>query len=429
MPVPSTPSAGPPASPRLGLRAGVLWTFGGQVVFSAAQFVMVAVLARLGTKVDVGTYGLGLALTAPVFLLLGLQLRSVQATDAQNQTPFGQYFSLRVLSMLLALLATVLLVALYPQAGWAIWWLGLAKAFEGVSDVTYGLMQRNERLDLVSRSVLWRGLLGLGLMAGLFVLNRSLAWATFGVALAGLLTLLAYDLPRARRLAPPEPGGNWWTRFPAALPRLALPLGVVAGLVSLGSALPRLFVEKALGAAPLGVYLALAYVTVAGSVLIVALGTALTTRLSQAFAAGDRATFLRLTGRLTAAAAAVGLGLVLLALLAGEPLLRLLYGEAYAGQNAVFVWLNLSGALGYVASCAGFAVTAARRFGQQLPLFAAVTLVLALACWQLIPAHGLIGAAWAALIAAGVQLAGSWGIVIQALRDLPPASPSLSGDS
>ncbi|GGL98432.1 lipopolysaccharide biosynthesis protein [Deinococcus aerophilus] len=422
MPVRSTSTpdtaaeAGVPAA-RIGLRAGVLWTFGGQVVYSAAQWAMVALLARLGSREDVGIYALGLAVTAPLFLALGLQLRSVQATDAQESHPFAHYFSLRVLSMLLALGLSAALALAYPHAAWAIVWLGVAKALEGLSDVIYGLMQHRERLDLVSRSTLQRGVLGLALLGGLFAATGSVVWGTFGVAVAGGLVLAFYDLPRARRLTQ---GAAWWTRrVPAALPRLAWPLGAVVGLVSLGSALPRLFIERELGSGPLGVYSALAYVTVAGSVVIVALGTALTTRLSQLFAAGQRRAFVRLTLVLTAAAAAVGGALVLLAALAGEPLLRALYGPAYAGQNGVFLWLNLSGALSYLASCAGFAVTAARRFRQQLPLFVVVTGVLVLACWWLIPAHGLLGAAWAALIAAAAQLLGSWAIVARALQRGP----------
>ncbi|MDL2345032.1 hypothetical protein QOL99_12845 [Deinococcus sp. MIMF12] len=304
-------------------------------------------------------------------------------------------------------------------------WLGVAKALEGVSDVTYGLMQRQERLDWVSRSTLLRGVLGLGLLAALFATTGSVALGAAGVALAGLVVLVAHDLPLARRLAP----GGWWTRhIPADLPRLALPLGVVMGLVSFGSTLPRLFLEHAHGSAAVGVFSALSSVTVVGSLVVVALGTALTTRLSHLFASGERGGFVRLTLGLSGAAALFGVGLTLLAVVAGGPLLELLYGPDYAGEGPAFVWLSVGAALSYLASCAGFAVTAARRFREQLPLFAAVTVILALACAWLIPPHGVIGAAFAGLIGAGAQLAGSLLIVAGALRASLPPSPVPPGD-
>lgn len=403
----------------------MVWTVAGQGVYAAAQWLTVALLARLGSQEVVGQYALGLGLVNPLFLLLGLQLRSVQATDAGEARPFGQYFSLRTLTMGLALALTAGLAALYPQVAGVILWLGVAKALEGVSDVTYGLMQRQERLDWVSRSTLLRGVLGLGLLAALFATTGSVALGAAGVALAGLVVLVAHDLPLARRLAP----GGWWTRhIPADLPRLALPLGVVMGLVSFGSTLPRLFLEHAHGSAAVGVFSALSSVTVVGSLVVVALGTALTTRLSHLFASGERGGFVRLTLGLSGAAALFGVGLTLLAVVAGGPLLELLYGPDYAGEGPAFVWLSVGAALSYLASCAGFAVTAARRFREQLPLFAAVTVILALACAWLIPPHGVIGAAFAGLIGAGAQLAGSLLIVAGALRASLPPSPVPPGD-
>lgn len=413
VPPPSEPEAPTGHDRPTGLRSGLLWTLGGQLVYSLAQWGMVSLLAHRGTPEDVGSYALGLALTAPLFLLLGMQLRGVQATDARKTYAFRHYFSLRLLTMAVGLLLTVLLAAFYPHSRFTILWLGVAKALEGISDVIYGLLQQRERLDVVARSTLWRGMLGLALLTGLFLWTGQVAIGAFGIALAGALTLLLYDIPQARRLE----ASPWWdARLPVALPRLAWPLGVVMGLISLGSTLPRLFIERTLGPGAVGVYSALAYLTVAGSVVIVALGNAVTTRLSQQFAAGEHRAFVRLTALMTLAAAAVAVGLNLAVWLFGEPLLWLLYGEQYADQTRLFSLLTLSGSVGYLASCAGFAVTAARRFSEQLPLFLVVTAVLALACALLTSPYGLAGAALATLAAAVVQFAGSWWIVFTALK-------------
>ena len=418
-PTPQTLKAAP------GLRAGMLWTVLGQGTYSAAQWLMVILLARSGGAEAVGVYSLGLALTAPLFLLLGLQLRGVQATDAAQQYQFSDYFTLRLPSMLLGLLVTAGLALLYPHASGAIWWLGTAKALEGISDVIYGRMQQRERLDWIAQSTMLRGLLGLALLGGLHLLTRSLTFSAAGVAAAGLTTLVLFDLPRARQVA----AGRWWQPpLSGSLLKLALPLGLVLALVSLGTNLPRLFIEHQLGSGPLGVYSALSYVSVAGSVLVVALGTALTTRLSQHYVRAEKAAFLRLSLLLTAGAGGVGAALTLLSGVAGGPMLHLLYGPEYAAYTKPFFWLTLAGSAGFLASCAGFALTAARRFKEQLPLFVGVTLILAAACWWFIPRQGLLGAATAGLIGSAAQLLGSWFIVMQALRPLR-APPPLQGEA
>jgi O-antigen/teichoic acid export membrane protein len=414
---PAPPLPSPPDVTRLGLRGGLIWTLLGQGGAAAAQWLIVVVLARQEGAQAVGLYALGLALTAPLFLLLGLQLRGVQATDAQGRYPFGAYARLRLPAMALGLLATAGLAALHPQAGAVIWWLGVAKALEGVSDLLYGQMQARERLDWVAQSTLLRGALGLALLGAVTLLGGPLALAALGVA-AGSGVALALDLRRSAALGIPWTRQAWWAPLSVSLVRLAWPLGAVMALVSLGSNLPRLFVERLLGPELLGIYSALAYVGVAGSVVVVALGTALTTRLAQHYERGDRRAFLALTARLYGLALALGLALVTLGLVAGKPLLNVLYGPAYAAYSSVFNWLNVAAACAYLASCAGFTLTAARQFREQLPLFLVVTLGLTLACWSLIRPHGLTGAAYAGMVGAGLQLLGSAWLLAARLRQM-----------
>ena len=70
----------------------------GNMVYAACQFGMLSVLAKLGSPSIVGQYALGLAITAPVFMLTNLQLRGVQATDARHEFAFADYFTLRLIS-------------------------------------------------------------------------------------------------------------------------------------------------------------------------------------------------------------------------------------------------------------------------------------------------------------------------------------------
>ncbi|UFA51776.1 lipopolysaccharide biosynthesis protein [Deinococcus radiophilus] len=404
----------------------MIWTVIGQGIYSASQWAAVILLAQVGGQVDVGLYALGLALTAPLFLFLGLQLRSVQATDIQGDFSFSNYFSLRLPLMGAGLLITAGLAFLYPHASGAVWWLGVAKALEGISEVMYGLMQRQHRLDWTAQSTLLRGVLGLGLLAAAYLLTQNLTLAALGLAVAALLTLVLFDWPRARRLEP----ARWWQPGPQpALIRLTLPLGMVIALVSLSTNLPRLVTEYVLGSAALGIYATLSYVGVIGSVLIVALGTSLTTRLSQLYAHNDRRSFLKLSGLLFAGAGGIGLLLVLTSGLAGEPLIHLLYGAEFAAEPGLFFWLCVAAAVGYLASALGFAMTAARQFSEQLPLFVAVTAVLILACAWFIPHRGLLGVAWATLLGAVTQLVGSAFILRRALRAPPVRAAKSDGRS
>jgi hypothetical protein len=56
------------------LRRNFSWTLLGNVVYSGCQWAMLMVLAKLTRPDQVGQFSLGLAVTAPVILLAGLQL-------------------------------------------------------------------------------------------------------------------------------------------------------------------------------------------------------------------------------------------------------------------------------------------------------------------------------------------------------------------
>jgi O-antigen/teichoic acid export membrane protein len=120
----------------------------------------------------------------------------------------------------------------------------------------------------------------------------------------------------------------------------------------------------------------------------------------------------------------LGIGLVggatglLLVALAGAPLLRLLYTPEYAGHVGLLGLLMAAAAISYLASFLGYAMTAARLFRTQVPLFALVALATAVACHLGVPEQGMRGAAWALMAAAGVQLIGSALVVGFAERNL-----------
>jgi len=69
----------------------------------------------------------------------------------------------------------------------------------------------------------------------------------------------------------------------------------------------------------------------------------------------------------------------------------------------------------------GYAITSARAFDAQLPLFCVVAASCGCAAWLLIPRWGLAGAPMALAVAAGVQICGEAAILARALRRMEPA--------
>ncbi|MGA9377842.1 MAG: oligosaccharide flippase family protein [Phormidium sp.] len=421
----------------LTLRRNFSWTFVGNAVYAACQWGMLIVLAKLGSPEMVGQFTLGLAVTAPVIMFTNLSLRNVQATDAKHNYQFGDYLGLRLIAITLGLLIIVgitIASGYRLQTSLVILTIGLAKGFESISDVFYGLIQQHERMDRIAISMMIKGPLSLLLLAIGVYYTGSVLWGSVGLAVAWAIVLFNYDIRSGALILKTSPWQKCKQKSPKIFPNplhphwnlktlvqltwLALPLGVVMMLISLNSNIPRYFIESYLGERELGIFAALAYLMVAGNMVIAALGQSATPRLAKYYVTGNSTAFRTLLFKL------VGLGLVLgtvgvfIAVVAGREILTLLYKSEYAEQSDLFVWLMVAAGMGYISSFLGYGMTAARYFRVLIPLFALVTGTSAIAGLWLIPKQGLSGAAIALILSALVQLVLSLGVTYHVIYKL-----------
>jgi O-antigen/teichoic acid export membrane protein len=390
---------------------------------------MLVLIAKLGTPEMLGQYALGLAVAGPVFILAQMQLRSVQVTDAHHLFKFGHYLALRILG---GAVGIVVVLSIALRAGWkrdtalVVVAIGVAKAIESLSDILYGFWQKGERLDQVALAMGGRGIGSLLTFGMALYLTGRILPSVCALVVWWALWLLTYERSAAKEAfdttAPREDFRPAWDGARLKeLVYLSLPLGVAAAIISLNVNIPRYFILRSLGEAPLGYFAALSYVGVAGTGVVVAMGQAASPRLANYYA-HDREAFQTLLLKLVGAAATLGALLLLVVLLSGSCILTALYRPDYAEHESTFVWVMTATAIGFIASILGYGLTAARRFQLQVPLFATVTAVNALCCWFLVPRSGLAGAAYASAVAALLSCAGAGAFTLWAGRQRTGAS-------
>src|SRR5206468_2601523 len=119
--------------------------------------------------------------------------------------------------------------------------VAVAKSFEAVSELVFGLLQRAEDMRRIAVSMLAKGTVSVLAVGVVLKLTGSLVLATLAMAVCWGSVLAVYDLPAAVRLTTIRPslalgslGGLTW---------VALPLGCVAGLGSLTFNVPRYAIE------------------------------------------------------------------------------------------------------------------------------------------------------------------------------------------
>ncbi|MHC5111517.1 MAG: oligosaccharide flippase family protein [Planctomycetota bacterium] len=426
-------SQGSDPSKRLSLRANFSWTFAGNAVNAACQWGVLAVLARLAagdqSALAVGQFVLGLAITAPVMAIAMLQLRNLLVTDAKGDFEFADYFGLRLfwttvgLAVICGIVAFKIYRGLDMQAAIVVILVGVSKCADSLSDIVRGLFQRMERMDYSGKSLMLRGPAALLAMGLTFWSTQNLVLAVGALAAMWFVTLIAYDLVHARRLLGTGDHATVGSRLKprvhrrtaARLTWIAFPLGIVMSIISLQTNIPRYVIEEAKGLEALGYFGALAYPMVAAMMIASAMGQSASPRLSRCFI-DDLPGFRKLLARISVMAAVTGVSFIAGAWALGEPILTILYGAQYAEYNSAFVLLAIATAIQLVATCGGYALTAARYIRIQVLLVSISCLVTTAAALILVPRFGVRGGAMAVIATSTTMLLLFFGATAWALH-------------
>lgn len=401
----------------------------GNVVFNLTQIALLVTVARIDGVETVGQFALMLAVAAPVYLTVGLNLRVVRATDAERRWTHRQYARLRWLLNLLAMAVTLgvgVALGLEGSAIVALFFVCVSKSAEAASLLLYGYMQLQDRMDLVARSMVARGVLGVLAFASTGLLSGELAPACVGLAVAWLVVWSMFDRPASARLrvaetaSEPEAAARSGVENSLlSLVRKAVPLGADTGVLSLAGNLPRYAVEFAGGAAALGVFATAAYFAQAVSTVTGALGDAVVAPLARDSLTQDRASFSRLLIRLVGFAAGVSCIAMVLAWVLGEWLTRTLMGPEFVNQPVLILLMAAAGATTLQRSV-GRGLHARHLYRHLLVVDTGVLVMVALLAATLTPMYGLVGAALSPLIAFLVGAVACVVVLVRSVRAMQP---------
>jgi O-antigen/teichoic acid export membrane protein len=428
-----------PSIPRgLSLRANFSWTFVGNTIYSACQWGALVALAKLSSPVIVGQYALGMAIATPVTSLTGLQMRPVIASDVKQTYKFGEYLGFRLASTALAtliILAIPLILHSGPAMTMLTFVIGLALGIESISDIYFARLQYIDRMDRIAKSQILRAPLSLMALCFGVYFTGKLTWAVALMVVMRAAVLLGYDRRVQTHSCEPLDANSpasrldfedlkqtlrprWELRKMGRILWLALPLGIVAMLVSLNGTMPRYFIQWKLGSRELGIYSALAFLMSAGNLLVTALAQAVFVPLARYYAEGRRRAFTFLLLKLMGIGTVLGAGGILVAWIAGPKLLVLIYRPEYAAESRLLVWFMVVAWIGYLGQFMGGAMTSARLFTQQIPLFALGVLSITVGSYLLVPRMGLQGAIIASIVGLTIQLVASAALLAYSLANL-----------
>lgn len=394
------------------------WSLTGNIVYAFSQWLIITIIARFGSTNDLGIYSLGLAVTAPIVLFFNFQQGTILATDSKNEFKFNQYFGSRIINLTISFVVILPISFIYfdnKKAFIVILLMGLVKYFESLSDICMGLFQKRERIDLIGKSQLHRGLLTVLVVGSIFILFRDIIVAVLGLLILMIIRFFSYDLKKVSTFTNVIPSfDNSWLK----LIKLSFPLGIVALINSLNSNIPRYLLEYFSSLGDVGIYSALTYILLASGMVIRPISLMVAPKLASAYNNSKIKGIYRINSRLILFSISIALMFILIVFFHGEILLKLIYGEEYIQYNNILIIISFTIFFTILTTFFNINLVAARAYKAQPILNFLVTIITLVMGSYLIKNYGLTGAAYSLLISTGVQTLFSFSLMLYAIRKL-----------
>lgn len=393
----------------LSLKKNLSWTLLGNIIYVATQWGMITAIAKLGSVKMVGQFSLGLAITAPIIFFANMKLRTVQVTDFNNEYNFKEFLSLRIITSLFALLITLLTVLLLGyslETSILIILIGMSKCIESIGDIVYGVLHKNEKMDLIGKSQILKGVLTLICFVIILYFTNNLIYAVLAMCIVWIITLVFLDFKKAAHFL--EKTTVIKSNNIRKILILSFPLGLLQMLVSLNTNIPRFILERYSSLEMVGYFSALSYILVAGNTVINALAQSVMPKLSKYYSKDNISSFTKLLRNLIVLGTLLGAFGVLVCLLFAKKILNLFYTEEYGIYSDVLILLMVVATFNYIGWFIECGLNAAKLFAFQAYIALLGLAMTAICSLIIIPKYGILGATITLLITSFVQSASKY---------------------
>ena len=240
-------------------RNQVLFNTVANTCYLAAQWALTVIATRFVGIEMAGILTLAVSVTNILYCVQAYGIRNYQVSDIRGEFTPAQYLGARIISVLAGVVLCIvyLLVSGFSVVKATIIFLFfLFRTSEALSDVFYGELQKQDRLDVSAKSYLLRSLLTVVLFTSLTWATKDLVLPMLAVATCCALVTFLFDRKKYVELIPLERrklDGNW-------IKTSLLPLKTCFFMMATNqlpiiiASLPRMMLDRFYGEELLGYY-------------------------------------------------------------------------------------------------------------------------------------------------------------------------------
>jgi len=385
------------------------------IIQALAQWVLLIITVKVFDEALLGQLVLTLSVTTPLFLFFSFKIRTLITTDYNNTLSIEQYLYSRAFSFVFTILIMFLCSVTYLEHITLplLIALTLFKLADGISELCYSYQHKHGQFDVAAKSQVTRSISAMLVLfsTAYFTRNEGISFAAWSLV---YLLFVIWDLYKLKKTAYTFESrtitfSNLTPLTSASKNAIKLyqnywPVGLSLLFGALFIYIPNYFIQFFYGEEQVGMFAAVSYFLIAGSVVITSMSQAMTPQLSVLFNQQEGKRFSSLVNKLVAAGALIGLLSVAFAQFFGEWLLNLVYSNAISQLSQELVLVLIASAIRFSYIFYGSALNAMHCYNKQSWVYGIGTLSLTVLCLYLIPNYGTLGAGYAMISACIIEL-------------------------
>jgi len=236
-------------------KQALMWNMSGVCFFYFCRWLITIAVVRMSMDFySAGILMLAISITNIWNVVAMYAGRNIQVSDIKNEFTDSEYVSLRIITVLAAILFCTVHVLIssdniYQSLVIIVYMIVIAST--AFSDVLYGLMQKEWRMDVIGMSNVLRGILFLTSFIVFFYFYGLLA-SVIAMSFFSIAIMVLFDMPIARRYAKLKLMFDF--KRLSKLIRICFPLVIVAFLFTFIPSFTRIMLREQLSTEVLGMY-------------------------------------------------------------------------------------------------------------------------------------------------------------------------------
>lgn len=183
-----------------------IWNTIGSTLASFNSLFFLIAITRINGLDDAGIFSITFAIVSVFYVFAQYSGRSCHITDIQEKIKDKDYIVSRIITCtVMMILVIIFTISQYDFYKCLIFlFVALWRCLEAFGDVFYGVLQKNDKLDLVGKSLVIKSIMGILLFVVIDYFTNSLIYACITLPIVSFLTIICYDLPRVKRFIKKE---------------------------------------------------------------------------------------------------------------------------------------------------------------------------------------------------------------------------------